>query len=112
MVMKPRLTFGEFESRLSFYANALGHPSRVAIILEIFRNNNLIEGDNLHVEGMTRMQIEKHVSELQRAGYITGRVLGLKRSYSVNRETISDLFALFLKFSSQIKSATEFKNDQ
>lgn len=104
-VIASRSEYGEFESRLALFSNALGHPTRVAIILAIVANNNLVEGEMIQIAGLSRTQVQKHLSELQKAGFISGRIEGLKRSYSVNLDTIAELSLLFKKFKTKLLPA-------
>ncbi len=104
-VIANRAEYGEFESRLALFSNAIGHPSRVAIILAIVAKNNLVEGEMLQIEGLDKTQVQKHLSELQRAGFIDGRIVGLKRSYSVNLDAIAEFVVLFKKFKIKLAQA-------
>ena len=104
-VIASRAEYGEFESKLALFSNAIGHPSRVAIIMAIVAKNNLVEGEIIQIEGLNKTQVQKHLSELQRAGFIDGRIIGLKRSYSVNLDTIAEFIALFRKLVVQIQPA-------
>ena len=87
--------------RLARYAKALGHPTRVAILCFLARQEQCYFGD-IHEElPIAKATVSQHLKELKDAGLIQGEVEAPKVKYCIDRRAWDEARALFGSFFSQ-----------
>jgi ArsR family transcriptional regulator, arsenate/arsenite/antimonite-responsive transcriptional repressor len=94
--------FGILEQELAHFTRAIGHPARVAVLLAIAKNGNLVEGDVIEVPPLSKATVIQHLRELKRAGLIDGRIFGVKSKYWIDKDNFEKFIRDFSSFSSQI----------
>lgn len=80
--------FGLLEKDLAHFARAIGHPARVAVLLEIARRGNQVAGEIIDIPPLSKATVLQHLRELKRAGLVQGRIFGSKASYSLDLDNI------------------------
>jgi ArsR family transcriptional regulator len=95
--------YGNLEKELAHYTRALGHPARIAILLEISKRGNHIKGETLDIPPLSATTVLQHLRELKRAGLIHGRVFGNKADYSLDINMLLKFNVSFLDFMTQIQ---------
>jgi DNA-binding transcriptional ArsR family regulator len=73
---------------LSFFSRAIGHPARVALLIEIAKRGKVSEGEQLQVGDLSPATIIQHLRELKRAGLIKGRIFGARSNYALDSENL------------------------
>lgn len=66
-------------------AKALGHPTRVAIVLFLAQRSECFFGDIHQVLSISKATVSQHLSELKDAGLIQGSIEPPKVRYCINR---------------------------
>lgn len=86
------------EERLARFAKALGHPTRVAILLFLVRRATCYFGDINEELPIAKATVSQHLKELKEAGLIQGEVEAPKVKYCINRENWQLASKLFKDF--------------
>ena len=87
--------------RIARYAKALGHPTRIAIMCFLARQEQCYFGD-IHEElPIAKATVSQHLAELKAAGLIQGEVETPKVRYCINREAWDEARQLFDVFFGQ-----------
>jgi ArsR family transcriptional regulator, arsenate/arsenite/antimonite-responsive transcriptional repressor len=94
--------FGILEQELAHFTRAIGHPARVAVLIAIAKNGNMVEGDIIDVPPLSKSTIIQHLRELKRAGLIDGKIFGVKSKYWINKEVLLKFQSDMLTFFSEI----------
>lgn len=84
--------------QIANFCRAIGHPARIAILMAIARNGNVVEGEVVEIPQLSRTTVIQHLRELKRAGLIQGKIFGTKSSYSVDTATLRSINALIADF--------------
>ena len=89
----------EQQEQIARFAKALGHPTRIAILNFLARQESCYFGD-IHDElPIAKATVSQHLKELKDAGLIQGEIETPKVKYCINRENweiARQLFAQFL----------------
>lgn len=89
------------QERIARYAKALGHPTRIAIMCFLAKQEQCYFGD-IHEElPIAKATVSQHLAELKDAGLIQGEVETPKVRYCINREAWEEARLLFGEFFSQ-----------
>lgn len=103
--MRNRLSISQEQVSLVSFAKAMGHPTRLAILLFLSQRENCYFG-NIHDElPIAKGTVSQHLKELKNAGLIQGEVETPKVKYCINRENWQLAKKYFDKFFSSIKEA-------
>lgn len=94
--------FGILEQELAHFTRAIGHPARVAVLIAIAKNGNLVEGDIIDVPPLSKSTIIQHLRELKRAGLIDGKIFGVKSKYWIDKENLAKFISDFQKFVDEV----------
>ena len=94
--------FGTLEQELAHFTRAIGHPARVAVLIAIAKNGNLVEGDIIDVPPLSKSTIIQHLRELKRAGLIDGKIFGVKSKYWIDKENLAKFISDFQKFVDEV----------
>ena len=85
--------------QISRFAKAMGHPTRMAILAFLAKQESCFLGD-IHEElPIAKATVSQHLKELTEAGLIQGEIETPKVRYCINRENwelARKLFAAFL----------------
>lgn len=74
------------QERLSRFAKAMGHPTRIAILNFLAQRNECFFGDIHEVLPIAKATVSQHLSELKDAGLIQGTIEPPKVKYCINLE--------------------------
>ena len=89
------------QEKIARYAKALGHPTRIAIMCFLAKQEQCYFGD-IHEElPIAKATVSQHLAELKAAGLIQGEVETPKVRYCINREAWDEACQLFGKFFDQ-----------
>lgn len=87
------------QEQIARFAKAMGHPTRVAILAFLAKQESCFFGD-IHEElPIAKATVSQHLKELREAGLIQGEIETPKVRYCINRENwehARKLFATFL----------------
>jgi GTP-sensing pleiotropic transcriptional regulator CodY len=97
--------FGILEQELAHFTRAIGHPARVAVLIAIAKNGNMVEGDIIDVPPLSKSTIIQHLRELKRAGLIDGKIFGVKSKYWIDKENFAKFMADFQKFANEVNQS-------
>lgn len=86
--MEEKIEYTDFEKNLAHYTRALGHPARIAVLIEIAKRGFVIRGENVEVPQLSQATVLQHLRELKRAGLLQGRVFGAKAEYKLDLENL------------------------
>ena len=99
--MRNRLSISQEQVSLVSFAKAMGHPTRLAILLFLSQRENCYFG-NIHDElPIAKATVSQHLKELKNAGLIQGEVETPKVKYCINRENWQLAKKYFDKFISK-----------
>jgi len=83
---------------LARFAKALGHPTRIAILLHLESQACCFTGDLVDVFPLAQSTISQHLKELKNAGLIQGELKLPKIKYCINQEYWKKAKELFFEF--------------
>ncbi|MBS5637812.1 MAG: winged helix-turn-helix transcriptional regulator [Bacteroides sp.] len=88
----------EQQEQIARFAKALGHPTRIAILNFLARQESCYFGD-IHDElPIAKATVSQHLKELKDAGLIQGEIETPKVKYCINRENWEIARQLFSQF--------------
>ena len=88
----------EQQEQIARFAKALGHPTRIAILNFLARQESCYFGD-IHDElPIAKATVSQHLKELKDAGLIQGEIETPKVKYCINRESWEIARQLFAQF--------------
>ena len=86
--------------KIARYAKAMGHPTRIAILEFLLKQESCYFGD-IHEElPIAKATVSQHLKELKESGLIQGEIEAPKVKYCINKENwkhASELFSSFFK---------------
>ena len=89
------------QERTARYAKALGHPTRIAIMCFLAKQEQCYFGD-IHEElPIAKATVSQHLAELKDAGLIQGEVETPKVRYCINHTAWEEARQLFSEFFAQ-----------
>ena len=86
------------KERLARFAKALGHPTRIAIMQFLIRQQSCYFGEINEELPIAKATVSQHLKELKDAGLIQGEIELPKVKYCINKENwqlAKDLFGEF-----------------
>ncbi len=86
MALNKKHHFAEEELEVSEFAKVLGHPARIAILMELAKRKECICGEIVEVLPLAQSTISQHLKELKNAGLIQGTISGVKSCYCIHWE--------------------------
>ena len=92
------------QQQLAHMAKALGHHTRVAILLFLAQRSECFFGDIHQVLSISKATVSQHLSELKDAGLIQGSIEPPKVRYCINRGNWAVAQRLFAQFFSAASS--------
>lgn len=88
---------------IAFFAKALSHPARVAILKYLAETKTCMSGDISNEIPLSRTTVSQHLQELKKAGMIKGEIEGVKINYCLSDTTIHQFKSLINKLFSDLK---------
>jgi ArsR family transcriptional regulator, arsenate/arsenite/antimonite-responsive transcriptional repressor len=82
------------EAQFAAYANALGHPARVAIIRLLLEKDTCICGEIVDELPLAQSTVSQHLKKLKDAGLIRGEVDGPRVCYCIEPAALARFGAL------------------
>ncbi len=92
------INYKESTEDLALFAKALGHPTRIAILVHLESQSCCYTGDLVDVFPLAQSTISQHLKELKNAGLIQGELKPPKIKYCINKENWSKAKLLFSEF--------------
>lgn len=93
--------YSEEQERMARFAKAMGHPTRMAILQFLARQESCFFGD-IHEElPIAKATVSQHLKELKDAGLIQGEIEAPKVKYCINRENWEIARRMFADFFGQ-----------
>lgn len=93
------------QEQLARFAKAMGHPTRVAILLFLAKRNTCYFGDINEELPIAKATVSQHLKELKEAGLIQGEVEAPKVKYCINRDNWKLAYCLFHDFFGQLAAS-------
>ena len=109
-MLTPAKKYTERQEQIANFANALGHPVRVAILELLASQTCCYHGDLSDELPIANSTLSQHLKVLKDAGLIQGEINPPKTKYCINRQNYavaSEIFASF--FANSLD--TEFTKD-
>ena len=86
------------QERLARWAKAMGHPTRIAILEFLLKQESCFFGE-IHEElPIAKATVSQHLKELKDAGLIQGEIETPKVRYCINRENWEAARTMFEEF--------------
>ncbi|MFM2286154.1 MAG: hypothetical protein RLZZ543_1651 [Bacteroidota bacterium] len=101
--MDEKSAYNDLEKDLAHFTRALGHPARIAVLIEIAKKGFVVRGENIEVPQLSNATVLQHLRELKRAGLLQGRIFGAKAEYKVDLENLRKFDAQFHTFMEHFK---------
>ena len=101
--MDEKSAYNDLEKDLAHFTRALGHPARIAVLIEIAKKGLVVRGENIEVPQLSNATVLQHLRELKRAGLLQGRIFGAKAEYKVDLENLRKFDAQFHTFMEYFK---------
>ena len=101
--MDEKIVYSDLEIGIAHFARAVGHPARIAILIEIAKKGSSIKGEIIEVPQLSQATVQQHMRELKRAGLLQGRIFGAKSEYKIDLESLRKFDEQFLTFMSHFK---------
>ncbi len=98
MILEEKQAYSELEQNLAHFTRALGHPARIAVLVELARRGFVVQGEIIQVPKLSQATVMQHLRELKRAGLLKGRIFGSKADYRIDSENIQKFEFLFKEF--------------
>lgn len=101
--LEEKLVYNDFEKDLAHYNRALGHPARIAVLIEIAKKGFIVRGESIEVPQLSQATVLQHLRELKRAGLLQGRIFGAKAEYKLDLENLRKFDEQFHAFMEHFK---------
>lgn len=102
--MEEKSGYNDFEKELAHFTRALGHPARIAVLVEIAKKGFSVRGENIEVPQLSQATVLQHLRELKRAGLLQGRIFGAKAEYKLDLENLRKFDEQFHAFMQHFKN--------
>lgn len=89
------------QERLARWAKAMGHPTRIAILQFLLKQESCFFGDIHDVLPIAKATVSQHLKELKESGLIQGEIETPKVKYCINRENWEAARKMFTEFMEQ-----------
>lgn len=100
--MQEKISSTQNQDNLARFAKAMGHPTRLTILLFLAHQESCYFGD-IHDElPIAKATVSQHLKELKDAGLIQGEIEAPKVKYCINRENWNIAKESFSEFFSQL----------
>ncbi len=95
----------ERQIQIARFAKALGHPTRIAILQFLAKQETCFFGDIHEVLPIAKATVSQHLKELKEAGLIQGEIETPKVKYCINKEKWQLAQSIFAEFFSDCACA-------
>lgn len=103
--MEEKVNYNDFERDLAHFTRAVGHPARIAVLVEIARRGFVVQGEVIEVPQLSQATVLQHLRELKRAGLLQGRIFGSKADYRIDIENLLKFDEQFATFMQHFKNS-------
>ena len=90
--------YQDIAMQLSSLLDALSHPARVQILLQLSKHDNCPAGNISRRLPLCKSTVSQHLANLKEAGLITCKTEGVCLNYQIHDGNISQIKTLFLDF--------------
>lgn len=105
MAINKKEEFSQKEQGLAFFAKALSHPARIAILSQLAKRNECICGELVEVLPLAQSTVSQHLKELKTAGLIDGTIDGPRSCYCINWKAFEKFYNDFTGLFEKLKEA-------
>ncbi len=95
MAIHKKDAFTQKEQGLAFFAKALSHPARIAILKVLAQRNECICGELVDLLPLAQSTVSQHLKELKNAGLINGETDGPRSCFCINWKAFEKFNAEF-----------------
>lgn len=81
--------FTSEQNQISVWANALGHPARIAILEALAKQQSCVCGDLVEVLPLAQATVSQHLKVLKNVGLIRGEISGPKTCYCIDHHQLT-----------------------
>ncbi len=96
--MEEQSTYNQLSTEIAHYSRALGHPARIALLIEIAKKGGSIKGESIEIPSLSAATVMQHLRELKRAGLIQGRIFGARSEFRIDRKKLKEYSGQFIHF--------------
>lgn len=89
---------------MAHFTRAVGHPARIAVLLEIAKRGYKIQGEIIEVPQLSKATVLQHLRELKRAGFIQGRIFGARAEYQLDTRLLEEFGTIFTEFMKEMNN--------
>lgn len=82
--------YTELATEIAHYSRALGHPARIALLVEIAKKGGSIKGEAIEIPTLSQATVLQHLRELKRAGLIQGRIFGARSEFKIDQQKLRE----------------------
>ena len=86
--LEEKSSYSFLASELSHINRTLGHPARIALLIEITKRGGIIQNEALEIPQLSQATIMQHLRELKRSGIIQGRIFGARSNFKIDDEKL------------------------
>jgi DNA-binding transcriptional ArsR family regulator len=83
-------SYTNLATAIAHYSRALGHPARIALLVEIAKKGGKVKGEALDLPMMSQATVLQHLRELKRAGLIQGRIFGARSEFKIDQQKLNE----------------------
>ncbi|MEL7118203.1 MAG: metalloregulator ArsR/SmtB family transcription factor [Bacteroidota bacterium] len=89
------------QNEIAVFAKVFGHPARVAILQQLFKEDACYCGDLVDEIGLAQPTISQHLKELKHLGLIQGNVEGTSVCYCIDKKNWTEMKEIITQFLNQ-----------
>ena len=89
------------QNEIAIFAKVFGHPARVAILQQLFKEDACYCGDLVDEIGLAQPTISQHLKELKHLGLIQGNVEGTSVCYCIDQGNWTKMKEIITQFLNQ-----------
>jgi ArsR family transcriptional regulator len=104
MALDKKNAFPELEVEIAEVARILSHPARIAILQTLAEKQSCICGEIVEVLPLSQSTVSQHLKELKEAGFIDGKIDGVKSCYCINWVNLQQAIAQLTQRLQQIEA--------
>ncbi|HTS43225.1 MAG TPA: metalloregulator ArsR/SmtB family transcription factor [Puia sp.] len=107
MAIHKKEEFSQKDQELAFFAKAISHPARIAILKVLAEQSECICGKIVDVLPLAQSTVSQHLKELKTAGLILGTIDGPRSCYCINWEFFEKFNLEFNTLFKSLKAKSE-----
>jgi len=102
MAFSKKTSFGNRQSAIADFADALSHPARVAILETLAKRKTCICGEIVEILPLAQSTVSQHLRALREAGLIKGEIDGPRSCYCIDMTNWKKIVKDIRKFMDEI----------